>query len=274
MTNIEMLGKYGDPLERAIVRDDLSELITILLPYADIWRRYVEPTRVGTGEVLKSEWMTFGGSHYTALIRVHHALGFHKEIGELCSQAGNEEDGTLLLKLQSSSAAFWWAIGAVVDNLGHALKWFPKSTFENGTDDLLRLRPGCKYLYNRRTQLIHSRVVPIGIDTGYAVFDDAYLDGKHREALPASTDWKSEFKNRKDLGEFYDAKWQEAKTELAGTWHFLQEKTAETAMRTNLKFGSFSFDARSSPVVVTAASACPPMIAPGPSGTDRRQWFP
>jgi hypothetical protein len=274
MTNIELLGKYGDPLERAIVRDSMDELVTILFPYAGIWTRYVEPTRIGTGEILKPDWMTFGSSHYTALVRIHNALGFYKEIGELCALAGDEDDGALLLKLQSRTAAFWWAIGAVVDNLGHALRSFPGSPFKNGTDDLLFVRAGCKYLYNRRTQLIHSRVVPIGIDTGYAVFDDTYLDGKHREALPASTDWKTEFKNRKDLGEFYDAKWREAKTELASTWHFLQEKTVETASRTTQEYRAYSFEARSSPVVVTAAtSACPPMIAPGPSGTACKRWF-
>src|SRR5262249_12952206 len=142
----------------------------------------------------------------------------------------------------------------------HALKAFPKSTFRNGTDDLLHQRHGCKYLYNRRTQLIHSRVVPIDIDTGYAIFDDSYLDGKHRDALPASTDWKSEFNNRRDLSEFYDAKWHEARTQLAGTWSFLQEKTGETAMRTNLKFESFSIDSPPPSFwMTTAASACSPL---------------
>jgi hypothetical protein len=275
MTNIEVLARFGDPLERAVVRDAHDELVTALLPYADIWKNYVATGRIGSGEILKPEWMLFGGNHYTALIRLHNALGFYQEICALSLHAGESDDGALLLKLQSATTAFWWSLGTVVDNLGHSLKYFPGSTFINGTDDLVKIRPGCKYFYNRRTQLIHSRVVPIGIDTGYAVFDDGYLDGKHREALPASTEWKAEFENWKDLGEFYGAIWNEAKAELAGAWHFLSEKTRETANRTKLIFAAVSFDARSSSfVMMTAASACPPlMFAVGRSGTDKPKWL-
>src|SRR5271157_5259978 len=78
MSNIELLGRYGDPMERAIVRQSMTELGGILAPYADIWRAYVKPARIGTGEILNPECMLFGGNHYTALIRAHNALGFYK----------------------------------------------------------------------------------------------------------------------------------------------------------------------------------------------------
>jgi hypothetical protein len=38
MTNIELLEREGDPIERAIVRGSINELGGILAPYADIWR--------------------------------------------------------------------------------------------------------------------------------------------------------------------------------------------------------------------------------------------
>ena len=111
-----MLGKCGDPLERAIVRESSDELGGILLPYSDIWRGYVHPTRLGDGEILRSEWMLFGGSHYTALIRAYNAFGFYKEIIALCDTR-HEDDGALLLGLQSATSGFWWPLGALVDNL-------------------------------------------------------------------------------------------------------------------------------------------------------------
>jgi hypothetical protein len=201
MTNLKMLVNLGDPLERAIVRESSDELSGILVPYSDIWQCYVQPARLGRGEILKSEWMQFGGSHYTALIRTHGALSFYKQITALCKRGGSEDDGTLLLGLHAATSGFWWSLGSLVDNLGQAIEQFPGSTIEKGRDggaNLLKTeKPFLKYLYQRQTQLIHPRVVPIEVDTGYAVFDYGYLeDKKRREELPPATEWKTEFRMR------------------------------------------------------------------------------
>ena len=291
MSNIEMLGKFGDPLERAIVRESIDELGWILKPYSDIWRAYVQPNRIGAGETLMREWMLFGGSHYTALIRAHNALGFYKGIVTLCERGGSEDDGTLLLGLQSATSGFWWSLGALVDNLGQALERFPGSEIgrkgdreasekdrDPGANLLKTEKPFLKYLYQRRTQLIHSRVVPIAMDTGYAMFDYGYLDDERREALPAATEWKSEFRTREDLDKFYADTWERAKTELAASWHLLRRKIDGFATRMERTFEShkgrpFESVKLSTPpigvTVVTASSACPHQLPgpPGPSGT-------
>ncbi|MGA2703062.1 MAG: hypothetical protein ABSH35_18445 [Isosphaeraceae bacterium] len=277
MTNIEMLGKLGDPLERAIVRESGDELSGILPPYSDIWKDYVCPNRLGTGETLKPEWTLFGGSHYTALIRAHNALGFHKEIISLCERGGSEDDGALLLRLQSATSGFWWSLGALVDNLGQAIEQFPGSTIEKGRDGganrLKTEKPYLKYLYQRRTQLIHSRVVPIAIDTGFATFDYGYLDGTRREALPASTEWKSEFHTRDELSEFYTAKWLETKTELASAWHSVRRILDGFAAKKGIRFSSLKFVLPANiTTVMTACSACPPET-PSASGKGNTKIF-
>ena len=141
MTNVEILGTYGDQIERAIVRESSNEMASFLAPYSDIWKSYVMPFRVGRGEVLRPEWLPFGGSHYSALVRVHNVLTFYNEIELLHDQGQEGENGHLMLKLQACTGAFWWSLGSAVDNLGHALRLFPGSTFTEGTEDLCRLRP-------------------------------------------------------------------------------------------------------------------------------------
>ena len=110
MSNIELLAKYGDPMERAIVRDSSNELGGILAPYADIWRTYVRSTRIGSGELLRPECMPFGGSHYTALIRAQNALGFYNQISTLGELGDDGDNGALLLEVQSATSGFWWSL--------------------------------------------------------------------------------------------------------------------------------------------------------------------
>ena len=161
--------------------------------------------------------------------------------------------------------------------LGQALEQFPGSTIERGRDggaNLLKTeKPFLKYLYQRRTQLIHSRVVPIAMDTGYAVFDYGYLDGKRREALPASTEWKSEFRTRDDLNKFYGGTWAETKTELASAWHSVRRLLNGFAARKGMSFNLLNFVSPPNiTTVMTACSACPPP-PPGPSGTGSTKFF-
>lgn len=271
MSNVELLGRDGDPMERAIVRDAIDELGGILAPYADIWRSYVKPARLGTGEILHPECMLFGGNHYTALIRAHNALGFYKDIIAFCEVGNMDDDAGVLLSLQSSTSGFWWSLGALVDNLGQAIENFPDSTVRKVRDGGLKLlrteRKYLKYLYDRRTQLIHSRIVPVAMDEGTVKFDYGYLDESNkdrRELLPEGTEWKSEFSTRDELAEFYRDRWAETKIELACAWHFVR-KTVDafaTSKRSKFNWQKLVIPPAAT-TVMTACSANPP----GPSGT-------
>ena len=221
MSDMDRLTQSGDPLERAIIRLAGEELQSVLDPYAQIWAKYVVPDRITTGEFVGAVSLEFAASHYTALVRLYNAWGFREAISQTCAESTPEDDGALLLKLQASTAAFWWSLGATVDNLGKALEEFPGSPLKErdaGVRHLSNEIEYVRYLYGRRTQLIHSRIIPIGTVKGYPVSDSRYLDGPHRMALPGETNWKRDFNSPQDLDRFYDDRWKEALKELASAW--------------------------------------------------------
>ncbi|MDR3620490.1 MAG: hypothetical protein P4L85_14160 [Paludisphaera borealis] len=276
MDSIKLLGTSGDPMERAIVEGSMEELGGILSPYADIWARYVFSTRLGTGEFVKDGCVDFASSHYTALIRAHNALGFYNQIKSLCEVGDLGSDGMLLLELQANISAYWWALGALVDNLGQTLENFPGSTAVGLQDAGLKLLKAenahMKYLYERRTQLIHSRIVPITVHADRAVFDYRYLDGKRREVLPASTEWKTEFTTPGEVGIFYSERWVETKRELANAWHAVRRILDSYASRKTdaMNWQKIVEQPRIVyPSFMTASSACASVTLPAPSGTGR-----
>jgi hypothetical protein len=130
MSELDQLGQSGDPLEQAIVRLAGEELRAVLVPYSQIWTKYVVPNRISQGETVEKVWLRFAASHYTALIRVYNARSFHKEIQRICSQCFDINDGDFLLDQHAATAAFWWSLGSAVDNLGDAIEGIPGCTLK------------------------------------------------------------------------------------------------------------------------------------------------
>ncbi|WP_422927534.1 hypothetical protein [Singulisphaera sp. PoT] len=221
MSDLDHLTHSGDPLEKAVIRLAGEALQSVLVPYSHIWAKYVLHARIGAGEFVDEFLLKFAASHYTALVRLYNALEFRHSIHNLCAESGPQEDGETLLKLQASTSAFWWSLGAAVDNLGKALEQFPGSTLRGrdaGIELLISSHVYISYIYGRRTQLIHSRVIPIGTDQGYPVSDTRYLDGKHRSTLPAETNWSLDYKSPSDLDASYEGLWNEAVQSLTSAW--------------------------------------------------------
>ena len=102
--------------------------------------------------------------------------------------------------------------------------------------------------------------MPIDLDSGYAIFDHGYLDGEHREALPATTDWKLDYAPRGELIEFYRRAWREIVTELSNTRRFLRDKFHEMARRTgtDLTVREYVLPPAATYVSMAACSGCPP----------------
>jgi hypothetical protein len=235
---IEQLERYGDPLEKGILTIAFDEFCGLLEPYAGIWSRYIVAHRIGDGSHVNDRRMNFASSHYSALIRIHNAWGALQRIRDLTAECISDSDGAALLNLQASTASFWWALGSAVDNLGQAVEAFPGSTL-TGQDAGKKFLAGkveyLGYLYDRRTQQVHSRIVPIGAAEGCSAFDYRYMDRGHRSALPKHTEWTQDFNSPKDLEHFYDERWHEAKRELSRAWwavtQFLDEISGQPLAR-------------------------------------------
>ncbi len=221
-----MLQQRGDDLESAIIGDGAGALASIIAPYAAIWRHHVLPNRIRIGNFATNKYARFASSHYSALIRLHNALRFKNLIVEKCSVY--ESGGNDQLELHAHTAGFWWSLGACLDNLGHAISDFPGSTIKDGEGKdagrthLCLKMPFLGYLYDRRTQQIHSRIVPIGAKDDYPLFSYDYLDAKDRDNLPASTEWKDNFSTPQGLAEFYEERWAEAVREFTNGWCYLR----------------------------------------------------
>ncbi len=247
---LKLLEAEGDGLERAIYREPRGELLPILDPYSEIWAKYVVPNRTPTGENVTEPWRPFAGNHYSALIRLQNASVFKDRIDETsCGTCGGKE----LLAIQADTAAFWWSLGAVIDNLGQAIQNFPGMDLAVNPDDTEEQAQsrGKKYLcnvvselgfiYDRRTQQIHSRIIPIGTIGGYPCVNKRYLDLPRRENLPKYTDWQEAYDNPKDLAREYDEQWQNALKAMLKAWNHIRCLFADTIKRAKDKKPGFGF---------------------------------
>jgi hypothetical protein len=250
---ISLLVAYGDNLERAIRNEPRGELLPILDPYSEIWGKYVLPNRTPTAESAKGHFRQFAGNHYSALIRLQNASVFKDRIDAICCE---KCEGKELLAIQADTAAFWWSLGAVIDNLGQAIQNFPGIDLAANPDDtdehaqsrgkkyICGVVEHLDYIYNRRTQQIHSRIIPIGTIGGYPHVDPQYFDGPHKTALPKYTDWREEYNNPQDLAKEYDEQWQKALKAMLHTWNHMRCLFADTAKKAKDKkptFGPLKF---------------------------------
>ncbi len=240
ITFLELLVAEGDNLERGIVQNHSAELLPIIDPYAEIWAKYVLPNRNATGESVTEPWLLFASSHYSALVRFQNAALFKMQIDQTCCE---KCEGKQLLELQAYTAAFWWSLGAVVDNLGQAIEKFPGVDLSAIADDVNHAVqssgknyicgrvPSLGFLYDRRTQHIHSRVIPIGSIGDHPYFDKRYVDGTRRENLAKDTRWQEVYKDPHDLAKVYDERWQEALKEIMNAWCHIRCLFAEVAKK-------------------------------------------
>jgi hypothetical protein len=229
--NIALLLQAGDPLEKLVCANS-EPLLPVLSPYAYIWVHYVLPRRVGDGAFVQEPWLPFAGSHYTALIRLHHALEEKQRIVALCRDAekvaGRQPTGSdykLLLDVHARCASFWENLGSTVDNFFHAWgdakkalnqRVKPVKGEENepvsGKTVSEKEYPKLAYAYYRRTQFIHSRLIPKRLEDGMIVFNSHHYDDE-------TTKWKQELETDENIDAQICRNWDEVLTELSTAWY-------------------------------------------------------
>lgn len=218
-----LLCQQGDPIERRICFDE-EALCSVIYTYASIWADFVYPRRIGDGSAVALEWMPFAGSHYTAIVRLHHAYRAKQQLAGLSQQlAAGKHDVDRLIDAHAATASFWENLGSCIDNL--ALAHEDAGLIERlgvDEDEKVEGSGGRKLLkmkyatigeaYDRRTQFIHSRLVPQKIQDGALVFNVRLLQTKETY-WPAKHGVEDEF-----VDDFHDAFWLKFMRELGDAW--------------------------------------------------------
>ncbi len=222
--NFELLKIEGDPIEKVLCEYS-AELSPIIYTYADVWADFIYPNRIHDGSVVKEEWMPFAGSHYTAFIRYFHSYEAKRQIEDISKKIMNGDNSAkLLLDAHLATATFWENLGSCVDNLSLSLEKAPYVEFDvkgeeqegkKGRDDLKKDYPALSEAYDRRTQFIHSRLVPQAIDEGALILNVKLF-------LSKNTEWPSKNGVEQDFVETVHSNfWNEFNTELHSAWNHL-----------------------------------------------------
>jgi hypothetical protein len=223
--NLNLLATQGDPLERLICRD-FDSLALVLASYASIWARHIYPRRIRNGAFIVNEWLPFAGRHYTALLRLHHAFIARRTIVSLCHEASAEIDSGIkegayarLLEIHSSCAAFWENLGASIDNFFEAKReatklLFPKAEILQGhrgrTVSEVR-NPKLYYAFGRRSQFIHSILVPVKLEDGMVTFNLVHYDDEN-------TNWHVDREVMQNIDSQIENDWASVLVEFGNEW--------------------------------------------------------
>jgi hypothetical protein len=213
---IEVMRRVGDPIEKYLA-DFVEPLNPVLYPYAGIWADHILlRRRKGAPSFAADDWMPFAGSHYTAMIRVYHAWRKYECIQHCCKAvAEGEQSPAVLLDAHDAFACFWEHIGSAIDNLALCFQDAPCIREANGSKYIQKRYQFLDYCYDRRTQFIHSRLIPKGIDGGILYFNLRLLDRK-------DTEWRPQFEQQEIVEDHYRIQWKRFMAEMGDAWEHLR----------------------------------------------------
>jgi hypothetical protein len=202
------LNRWGDTLERAIcqerlaVSEEASDLNQILYPYSSVWYDHILPwrdpydlSRLDDGH---SDWIAFGSDHCTALVKYYLAFRKYRASISCCNAVANGcEYADLLFDIHDAIAGFWEHMGSAIDNLGRCFGDAPCLSYARG-DGLKSVQgnyESLSFAYNRRTQMIHYSLVPVGFDDGTIIFNECHFDEPETTWSPAQRthEWINEY---------------------------------------------------------------------------------
>lgn len=228
---INVLKNWGDTLERAICKSaSTAEFGLVLYPYSGIWQDHILPRRDPTDLSRLadnfSEWTPFAADHYTALVKTYLAMRCFLKLKECCKVA---KCGTLdainLLDAHEAFSGYWQNLGSAIDNLGRCFDDAPCLNGKHGAG-LTSIQGNYQALstaFDRRTQLIHYPLVPLGYDDGAIVFNQCQF-----EAGIQKTNWRIAKYSAEWADEFHEQEWLPILSELGAVWSDLRNR-----LRTN-----------------------------------------
>jgi hypothetical protein len=225
---IPILAKSGDPLEQEICKH-VDDLRPLLQPYSEIWFNHVAIRRVLDNSTVEKDWMNFAGSHYSAIVRVFHARDALKKLEPLVLCEAKEEDvGRILLDVHREWASFWEHIGSSIDNLALAFEdSVPPIIKDDGREVLMRKYEDVAYAYNRRTQFIHSRIVPAKVKDNMVQFRARITERRQRRIEPKESRWDLPYDSEHVLGDILEVEWKNFINVMTDVWSWLRTELRE-----------------------------------------------
>lgn len=219
---IPVLARSGDPIEKEICKH-VDALRLVLQPYSEVWFNHVMLRREGDNSRVEKDWMNFAGSHYSALLRVYHAWKALQKLNEYAAhEVPADRVGAFLLDVHQEWAAFWEHIGSAIDNLALACQdSVPPVIKDDAREVLMKGDDQINYAYNRRTQFIHSRIVPATIHEGIVTFRIRIAEQRHRHLEPKESRWDLPYDQELVLGDVLPKEWDIFLRAMEKNWYWL-----------------------------------------------------
>lgn len=216
------LEKYGDPLEQEICRH-VDQLRVVLQPYTEVWFNHIVVRRIKDNSCVEEAWMNFAGSHYSAILRVFHAYRSLNVLNNYALREVTKDDlGVFLLDVHREWASFWENIGSAIDNLALAFQdSIPPMIKDDARDVLTDKYEDLGYAYDRRTQFIHSRIVPASSRDGLLTFRVRTTDRTHRHLEPKETNWDLPYDKELAIGDVLPEEWNKFLVAMSNAWYWL-----------------------------------------------------
>ena len=219
---IPVLARSGDPIEQEICKY-VDELRIVLQPYSEVWFNHVMIRREGDNSRVEKDWMNFAGAHYSALLRTFHAWKALQRLNDYAvKEVPAAEVGAFLLCVHEEWANFWEHIGSAIDNLALACEnSVPPVIKDDAREVLMKGDEDICYAYNRRTQFIHSRIVPATIHDGIVTFRIRLEEQRHRHLEPKESRWDLPYDQELALGDVLPKEWVIFLKAMAKNWFWL-----------------------------------------------------
>lgn len=173
-----LLRSEGDEVEKHAC--DVEALAPLIGRYAAIWANYVRPKRRPSNPALiQSPINDLAERQYTALVRLLGALDAATRISDVSiAVAGSRPNGSTVVSMQSDLLTFFSSAGAAVESLENAYAAEPLISKEPLMPAPADAIGSPKWFYDRRTQYVHKRLLPVFEVDGLLHLDVAHFIDK------------------------------------------------------------------------------------------------
>lgn len=234
---IDLIREHGDAVEKVAFRD--ASFAGRFEIYARVWASYILPNRDPAAPHRTLEpWHIFSQAHYTAFVRMCNASQAASRITLTCRELGSPTSAAnqdmefkvdAILRLHESLLSLFGCYGAVRDNLIRAFASRPLNKESEGIHEFARYGEAeftPEWVYDRRSQHVHSILVPIFQTDNKTMFDGSlWVDKKCRWE-----DASGEPKDFRVVSDYINDIHTKYSTAISSIWHVLFTRLQSTVI--------------------------------------------